>query len=86
MTALAAGASMASQVEPGVLGFSIVAGIGVALFFLIRSMNKQLRKVYADRQYFSVPPGVPARPELPEGPQLPEGAKILPGRAEPPGA
>jgi hypothetical protein len=48
-----ASASVASQVEPGVLGFLIVAGIGVVLFFLLRSMNKQLRKVAADRQYFS---------------------------------
>jgi hypothetical protein len=48
-----AGASVASQVEPGVLGFLVVAGIGVVLFFLLRSMNKQLRKVSADRQYFS---------------------------------
>jgi hypothetical protein len=53
VTVLAAGASVASQVEPGVLGFSIVAGIGVVLFFLLRSMNKQLRKVSADKQYFS---------------------------------
>ena len=45
-----ASASTASQVEPGVLGFLIVAGLGVALFFLLRSMNKQLRKVSADRQ------------------------------------
>ena len=29
----------------GVLGFLVVAGMGLALFFLLRSMNKQLRKV-----------------------------------------
>ncbi len=39
-----AGAS-ANAVVPGVLGFLVVAGMGVALFFLLRSMNKQLRKV-----------------------------------------
>ncbi len=61
MTALAAGASLASQAEPGVLGFTIVAGIGLALFFLMRSMNKQLRKVSADRQYFSGPANFPER-------------------------
>jgi len=38
-------AASASAVVPGVLGFLIVAGMGVALFFLLRSMNKQLRKV-----------------------------------------
>jgi hypothetical protein len=35
----------ASQVVPGVLGFLVVAAMGVALFFLLRSMNKHLRKV-----------------------------------------
>ena len=54
--------SVASQVEPGVLGFLIVAGIGVALFFLRRSMNKQLRKVGADRRYLSDRPDLPQRP------------------------
>lgn len=34
-----------SNVEPGLLGFLIVAGIGVALVFLLRSMNKQFRKL-----------------------------------------
>jgi hypothetical protein len=33
------------DVTPGVLGFLVVAGIGVALYFLLRSMNKQLRKL-----------------------------------------
>jgi hypothetical protein len=56
-----ASSSVASQVEPGVLGFLIVAGIGVALVFLLRSMNKQLRKVGADRKYFSARPH-PERP------------------------
>ena len=35
----------ASQVVPGVLGFLVVAAMGLALFFLLRSMNKHLRKV-----------------------------------------
>lgn len=38
----------ASQVVPGVLGFLVVAGMGLALFFLLRSMNKQIRKVTPD--------------------------------------
>lgn len=38
-------AASANAVVPGVLGFLVVAGMGVALFFLLRSMNKQLRKV-----------------------------------------
>ena len=35
----------ASEVVPGVLGFIVVAAMSVALFFLLRSLNKQLRKV-----------------------------------------
>ena len=42
---LAASSPASSNVEPGVLGFLIVAGIGVALVFLLRSMNKQFRKI-----------------------------------------
>jgi hypothetical protein len=34
-----------NDVEPGLLGFLVVAGIGIALVFLLRSMNKQFRKL-----------------------------------------
>jgi hypothetical protein len=44
VTVLAA-APAANTVVTGVLGFLVVAAMGVALFFLLRSMNKQLRKV-----------------------------------------
>ena len=37
--------STLSDVTPGVLGFLVVAGIGVALIFLLRSMNKQFREL-----------------------------------------
>ncbi|GAA2283549.1 hypothetical protein GCM10010149_30790 [Nonomuraea roseoviolacea subsp. roseoviolacea] len=40
MTVLAAG-----DVSPGLLGFVVVALIGVALYFLIKSMNKQMSKI-----------------------------------------
>jgi len=40
-----AGNSTMNNVEPGLLGFLVVAGIGVALVFLLRSMNKQFRKL-----------------------------------------
>jgi hypothetical protein len=50
---LAASSSVASQVAPGALGFLIVASLALALFFLIRSMNKQLRKVGADKRSFA---------------------------------
>ena len=45
---LAATSSSVSDVEPGVLGFLVVAGIAVALVFLLRSMNKQFRKITPD--------------------------------------
>jgi hypothetical protein len=45
LAAVAATSSSTDNVEPGVLGFLVVAGIGVALVFLLRSMNKQFRKI-----------------------------------------
>jgi len=41
----------ASQVVPGILGFLVVAGMGLALFFLLRSMNKQLNKVAGEPRW-----------------------------------
>jgi hypothetical protein len=46
--AAAASSSTISNVEPGLLGFLVVAGMGVALVFLLRSMNKQFRKITPD--------------------------------------
>jgi hypothetical protein len=37
--------STINDVEPGLLGFLVVAGLGLALVFLLRSMNKQLKKI-----------------------------------------
>jgi hypothetical protein len=34
-----------NKVSPGVLGFLIVAALGVATWFLIRSMTRQLHKI-----------------------------------------
>ena len=49
LAALAAAASSSSNdVEPGVLGFLVVAAMGVALVFLLRSMNKQFRKITSE--------------------------------------
>jgi hypothetical protein len=45
---LAATSSSINDVQPGVLAFLIVAGIGVVLVFLLRSMNKQFRKITPD--------------------------------------
>ncbi|MFG1975700.1 hypothetical protein ACGFJC_40770 [Nonomuraea fuscirosea] len=45
MTVLAVG-----DVSPGVLGFVVVALIGFALYFLIKSMNKQMTKIQVPRE------------------------------------
>jgi hypothetical protein len=37
--------STISNVEPGLLGFLVVAALGVALVFILRSMNRQFRKI-----------------------------------------
>jgi hypothetical protein len=41
----AASSPPTDDVQAGVLGFLVVAAIGVALVFLLRSMNKQFKKV-----------------------------------------
>ena len=45
LAAVAASSSASNDVAPGVLGFLVVAAMGVALVFLLRSMNKQFRKI-----------------------------------------
>jgi len=45
LAAAAASSSATDNVTPGVLGFLVVAAMGVALVFLLRSMNKQFRKI-----------------------------------------
>ena len=44
---LAAGSTSSSlnDVEPGLLGFLVVAVLGLAMVFLLRSMNRQFRKI-----------------------------------------
>ncbi|GAA4097120.1 hypothetical protein [Nonomuraea soli] len=37
------------NIGPGLLGFVVVALIGVALYFLIKSMNKQMAKIEVPR-------------------------------------
>ena len=44
-TVLSVGSPSSNDVEPGVLGFLVVLFIGIALVFLLRSMNKQIRKL-----------------------------------------
>ena len=37
--------SSINDVEPGLLGFLVVAALGLGMVFLLRSMNKQFRKI-----------------------------------------
>ena len=57
LAAVAASSSASNDVAPGVLGFLVVAAIGVALVFLLRSMNKQLRKIDPEPEPERDPPG-----------------------------
>jgi hypothetical protein len=43
------------RVAPGLLGFLVVAALGVATWFLIKSMNKQLKKIDFDESDPQVP-------------------------------
>jgi hypothetical protein len=57
LAAAAASSSSTSNVEPGVLGFLVVAVMGVALVFLLRSMNKQFHKIRPDQESPGAAPG-----------------------------
>jgi hypothetical protein len=72
LTVLASSSTPAAgQVVTGVLGFLVVAGMGVALFFLLRSMNKHLRKVMREPQWRQEAGG--------QGPGGPESGGPAPG-------
>ena len=44
-TVLAKASTSSNDVTPGVLGFLVVAAMGLALYFLLRSMSRKLRKI-----------------------------------------
>jgi len=48
LAAAAASSSTSNDVTAGVIAFLVVAAMGVALVFLLRSMNKQFRKIDAN--------------------------------------
>jgi hypothetical protein len=53
---VAASSGSANDITPGVLGFLVIAAMGAALFLLLRSMNKHLRRVREVRDA-GLPPG-----------------------------
>ena len=68
MFLLAAGQSAASSAAPGAVGFLVVAGLGLAVFFLFRSMTKHLRKVNLAAENEAAPPAKAGPPAGPDGP------------------
>ena len=62
---VAAAQPVSDEVAPGVIGFLVVAAMGVALVFLLRSMNKQFRKITPEAE---AKPGQnePAKQETPQ--------------------
>ena len=64
LAAVAASSPASDDVTPGLLGFLVVAVMGVALVFLLRSMNKQFRKITPKAEGATGSNGpVQARPE-----------------------
>ena len=59
--------STINDVEPGLLGFLVVAVLGLALVFLLRSMNKQFKKIGP-------------KPEDPEGTEAEGASEAVPQR------
>ena len=58
---LAAAAPASDNVTPGLLGFAVFAAMAVALFFLLKSMNKQFRKI-APKDEAPPPEGAGSKP------------------------
>jgi len=73
LAAVAASSSSTSDVQAGVLGFLVVAAMGVALVFLLRSMTKQFRKITPDPASSESGSGGPGGPgeEQPVGQETP---------------
>ena len=71
--AIASGSSNStlSDAEPGALGFLVVAGMGLILYFLLRSMNKHLKKVQAAPAEDTEIESASDEADQPEGPIVP---------------
>ena len=82
MSVLAA-SSTASQVHPGLVGFLVVAGMGLALFFLFRSLNKQLHKIAPGQPIQRAAGPVPAAPPGARGVPRPAGQDVEQQPGEP---
>ena len=72
---LAAAAPASDNVTPGLLGFLVFAVMAVALVFLLKSMNKQFRKITPKAEgtaTASAAAGSKAAPGEPSAPETPK--------------
>jgi hypothetical protein len=72
LAAVAASSSASDDVSPGVLGFLVVAAMGVALVFLLKSMNKQFRKIEPKPEGTTGPEGAKPRQSETSAPDAPK--------------
>ena len=72
---LAAAAPASDSVTPGLLGFLVFAVMAVALVFLLRSMNKQFRKITPKAEGTATASAAPASKTGPGEPSAPETPK-----------
>ena len=73
--AVAASSPPSDDVTPGALGFLVVAVMGVALVFLLKSMNKQFRKITPKAEGTAAASAAPASKTAPGEPSAPETPK-----------
>jgi len=72
---LAAAARASDNVTPGLLGFVVFAVMAVALVFLLKSMNKQFRKITPKAEGTSTASAAPGSKTVPGEPPEPETPK-----------
>ena len=69
---LAAAAPASDNVTPGLLGFVVFAVMAVALVFLLKSMNKQFRKITPKAEGTATASAAPTSKTAPGEPPAPE--------------
>ena len=72
---LAAAAPASDNVTPGLLGFLVFAVMAVVLVFLLKSMNKQFRKITPKAEGTATANAAPGSKTAPGEPPAPETPK-----------
>ena len=72
---LAAAAPASDNVTPGLLGFLVFAVMAVVLVFLLKSMNKQFRKITPKAEGTATASAAPASKTAPGEPPAPDTSK-----------